>query len=67
MKDIFDLLGRVLISFIFLFEAYDSIAYYGATKETMDDYGLTWNQDLLLMGAISLLIIGGLLLSLIHI
>ena len=61
MKDIFDLIGRILISFIFLFEAYDSIAYFGATKEAMDDYGLTWNQDILLMGAIFLLIVGGLL------
>lgn len=61
MKDILDLVGRILIAFIFLYEAYDAIAYYGATKETLDDYGLTWNQDFLLIGMITLLIIGGLL------
>jgi len=61
MKDGLDLLGRILIAFIFLFEAYDSIYYFKNTKETMTNYGLTWNQDLLLYGAIFVLILGGLL------
>ena len=61
MKDGLDLLGRLLIAFIFLFEAYDSIYYFKQTKETMASYGLTWNQDLMLYGAIFLLVVGGLL------
>ena len=56
-----DLLARMMISFIFLYEAYDAIAYFGANKEAMDDYGLTWNQDMLLGGAIFILVLGGLL------
>lgn len=62
MKDIFDLVARILISAIFLFEAYDSIAFYGKTKNTMTEYGLTWQQDFLLIAAICLLLVGGVFL-----
>ncbi len=62
MKDIIDLIGRILISFIFLYEAYDSIFYFKETKEAMTSYGLTWNQDMLLLGAIFFLTLGGVLL-----
>ena len=62
MKDILDLIGRILISFIFFYEAYDSIFYFKQTKEIMTNYGLTWNQDMLLLGAIFLLTLGGILL-----
>lgn len=58
MKDIFDLLGRVLLSFIFFFEAYDYFAYERMNKEAMMIYGLTWNQDFFLYGAILLLLVG---------
>lgn|SRR6056300_1731502 len=61
MKDIFDLIGRFLLSLMFLFEAYDSIAFFRQTKETMTAYGLTWQQDFLLYLTIIFLIIGGLL------
>lgn len=61
MKNILDLIGRVFISFIFIFDAYDSIFYYQDTKDKMTSYGLTWNQDLLLVGAIFLLILGGIM------
>ncbi|MCO6462275.1 MAG: DoxX family protein [Saprospiraceae bacterium] len=61
MKDIVDLIGRILISTIFLYEAYDSIYYFHMTKATMTSYGLTWRQDLLLTGAIILLLLGGLM------
>ena len=64
MKDIVDLIGRVCIAFLFLYEAYDSIFYYKETKAKMDIYGLTWNQDLLLVGAIILLLLGGTLVLL---
>ncbi|MBK7871841.1 MAG: DoxX family protein [Saprospiraceae bacterium] len=60
MKNIIDLIGRILLSFIFLYDAYDSIFYFKATKVKMTAYGLTWNQDFLLIAAIFLLILGGL-------
>ncbi len=62
MKDIIDLIGRVLLSLIFIFDAYDSIFYYQDTKDKMSSYGLTWQQDFLLISAIILLILGGTLL-----
>ena len=62
MKDVYDLVGRVLIAFIFLYDAYDSIFYFKDTKESMTHYGLTWNQDILLIGAIFVLILGGTLI-----
>lgn len=62
MKDFIDLLGRALLSFIFLYEAYDSVFYFQATKEKMTAYGLTWQQDFVLVGAIILLLLGGTLL-----
>lgn len=64
MKDIFDLVGRILLSFIFFFEAYDYFAYERLNKEAMTIYGLTWNQDFFLYGAIFLLLIGALTLLL---
>ncbi|MCB0568774.1 MAG: DoxX family membrane protein [Phaeodactylibacter sp.] len=64
MKDITDLLGRAMLSFIFLYEAYDSIFYFRETKDKMSFYGLTWNQDMLLVGAIILLLLGGVMLLL---
>jgi putative oxidoreductase len=60
MKDLADLLGRMCISAIFLYEAYDSLIFFNSTKATMTEYGLTYRQDLLLIGAISVLIVGGL-------
>lgn len=62
MKDILDLLGRILLGFIFLFEAYDSIIFFSETKAQMLSYGLSWNPNVLLVGAIGLLSLGGLLL-----
>ena len=61
MKDVTDLIARVFISLIFLFEAYDSIKYFKSTKALMTEYGITWQQDFLLSGAIFLLILGGIL------
>jgi putative oxidoreductase len=63
MKHIFDLIGRIFVSFIFLYEAYDSIFYFQETKEKMTYFGLTWQQDFLLVGAIITLILGGILVS----
>jgi len=61
MKHIIDLLARVMLSTIFIFEVYDSITFYAKTKNTMSAYGITWNQDFLLITVITLLTIGAIL------
>ena len=61
VKNIVDLLGRTFLAFIFLYEAYDSIFFFKETQLKMGFYGLTWNQDMLLYGAIFLLVLGGLM------
>jgi putative oxidoreductase len=61
MKDIIDLIGRIFISVIFLFEAYDSTKYFNETLRQMSQYGLTWQPKMLLLGAIVLLSMGGIL------
>ncbi len=58
MKPIFDLLARVLLSIMFIYEVYDSITFYAKTKNTMSVYGITWNQDFLLITVITLLVLG---------
>ncbi len=62
MKNFIDLLGRILLSFIFLYEAYDSIFFFKETKAKMDFYGMKWQPDFLLYGAIVLLVLGGLMI-----
>jgi putative oxidoreductase len=62
MKQVVDLIGRVLLSFIFLYEAYDTIKYFDHTRQLMTEYGLVWRQDLLLYGGTSVLVLGGLML-----
>lgn len=62
MKNYFDLLARICISFIFLYEAYDSIVFFQSTKETMTEYGIIWQQDILLTGVIFLLVVGSILI-----
>ena len=62
MKDYVDLLARICVAFIFLYEAYDSIVFFQKTKETMTAYGITWNQDILLIGVILCLILGSVMI-----
>jgi len=59
MRDVTDLVGRILLSAIFFFEAIDSAIYFDKTRESMTHHGLTWNQDMLLYGAILFLLLGG--------
>lgn len=58
MKDIYDLLGRIFISLIFLYEILDSIFFYRNTVETMEFYGITWYPNVLLFFILIVLIIG---------
>ncbi|HAV29552.1 MAG TPA: DoxX family protein [Saprospirales bacterium] len=62
MKDIADLLGRICLSIIFLFEAIDSILFYDSTIETMQSYGVTFWPNLWLSIAIFGLILGSVLI-----
>lgn len=62
MKDIADLMGRVFLSFIFLYQAYDAIIFSKTTKLQMAEYGITSNQNFLLLSGIGLLVLGGILI-----
>lgn len=62
MKAIIDLIGRILLGFIFIYDAIDSMIYFQETKQTMIEYGLTWRPNLLLIGGIFILLLGGTLL-----
>jgi putative oxidoreductase len=61
MKDITELLARILIAFVFIYEALDALVFFGKTKSTMTAYGIVWQQDLLLRFLIFILIVGGIL------
>ena len=62
MNNIFDLVGRILISTIFFYEGIDSILYAEKTKLLMASYGITWKQDFLLYSSIVFLMIGATML-----
>lgn len=62
MKDVIDLVARIFLAAIFMFESYDSLVHFQKTKETMTIYGVTWKQDFLLGATIFLLTLGALLL-----
>lgn len=55
-------MGRILLSFIFLYEAYDSIFFFQQTKAKMIFYGLKWQPEFLLYSAIIVLVLGGLMI-----
>lgn len=62
MKNITDLLGRIFLGFIFIYEAYDSLSYFKNTADEMLEYGLSWNTEWQLVGGITILTLGGVLL-----
>ena len=62
MKDVLDLLARIFLAIIFLFEAVDSILFYEMTKDKMFQYGLTFYPDILLVFAILFMLCGGIFL-----
>jgi putative oxidoreductase len=61
MYHLFDLLGRILMSAIFVYEAIDSMLYAEQTKITMADYGILWKPDMLLYLSITMLFLGAFL------
>ncbi|MFZ4634920.1 MAG: DoxX family protein [Saprospiraceae bacterium] len=61
MRDAIDLIGRIFLAAIFIFEAFDTALYMDKTKETMAQYGLTWHPDLMVYATTIFLIVGGVL------
>ncbi len=61
MRDFTDLLGRIFISGIFIFESYDSLKYYQTTLEVLTEYGISWNQKFLLNTSLIFIIFGSLM------
>ncbi len=61
MKSIFDLVGRMIIGLVSIFEAIDSIVFFEDTKETLMAYNLDKSLNFLIVGSILLLLLGGLL------
>ncbi len=59
VKDIADLVGRILIASVFLYEAYDSIFHFEKNLNTLETYGITWNPRLWAGLAIVMLVLGG--------
>jgi putative oxidoreductase len=64
MKDIFDLIGRILLSATFFLAAYQYIIEVDTIKISMVEHGISWQPVLLLRGAIFCLILGSLLMLL---
>lgn len=64
MKDVTDLIARILLSAMFLYEAADSMMFFQETKVKMSAFNILWQQDILLVLSIVLLIIGGVLILL---
>ncbi|MFK7949129.1 MAG: DoxX family protein [Saprospiraceae bacterium] len=64
MKDIFDLIGRILLSATFFLAAYQYIVEVDTIKAAMIEHSISWQPVLLLRGAIFCLILGSLLMLL---
>lgn len=61
MKGIADLLGRIFLSTIFIYEIFDTIFFYSSAKEAMSNFGITWMQDTLLVLVLLMMGIGAFL------
>ena len=62
MKHVAELIGRILLAGIFIYEAVDTILFYEETKAKMSAFNLVWQQDILLIVSITILILGGILI-----
>ncbi len=63
MKDIMDLLGRLMLAAIFLFLAIDKSTDKADTLQLMADYGFTWHPEFLYLAAIFALGFGAFLVG----
>jgi len=57
-----DLIGRIFLGGLFLFEAYNGVLFLDKTKALMEDYGITWQPDFWIFSVIFLLILSSTLL-----
>lgn len=64
MKDIIELVGRIFLAAVFLFEAYVGLIYFEDTKASMLEYGISWQRDFWVYAIIFLLILASTLLIL---
>lgn len=61
MKGIADLIGRIFLGMISIYEGWNTLFFYNNTKETMQSYGVTYMQDTILIVTIVSLILGSIL------
>jgi len=62
MKGISDLLGRIFLGVIFIYEGLDKLFFYAQNKATMVEYGITFMPDFFLVATIGILFLGAFLL-----
>ena len=62
MKHVVDLVGRLFISIIFFYEAYDTIHYFADTRVLLGEYGLGQAENFLIITGIILLVVGATLI-----
>jgi len=63
MKNIVDLIGRLFLSAVFIFEAIDTLKFYEETRTTLTELNILWQQDLLLNVGIGILLLGAILIA----
>ena len=63
MKNIVDLIGRLFLSAVFIFEAIDTLKFYEETRTALTELNILWQQDLLLNAGIIILLLGAILIA----
>lgn len=63
MKDIYDLVGRLLVAIFFFVQGIEYLIHFKGMKLEMASYHITWHPGFWLSGAIFLLIMGSILVG----
>lgn len=61
MKNVTDLIGRILIGLFFFYEAIDTMVFFKQTRETLTSLGINFAQDWLIVGSIIILLVGAIM------
>lgn len=61
MKDVADLLGRIFLGILFIYEALDSIIFFDKTVSTMRSHGINFYPNAILVVLIIFLVVGSIL------
>jgi len=64
MKDIIDLIARIMICGIMFYDGIDSMLYFDDTYKEMISYGITWHTSFWLKASIFLTMVGSIFLLL---